>query len=524
MKTHDERGVALVLALLLTSVMSVLAVSLMFLSQTETYSSMNYRMMSQSRFAGETAMQKASNFLLDSAQYTPLPSSPSDPMTNYVRTGSPVTRTSNGQAVVLSACDPAKYPASNYPIAAVATNFNTAAAGTMTAGNSRLTYCAYARLLSMQQFESYGGGQTVVQTWQVTGVGGIAGFANATVQTTMVIETPKVPANAYAAFATGNTCGSMYFHGNVTINSYDSTNTAAGSSPTMQNYGGHVGTNGNLYIQGSVAVQGNLSTPRTGVGTCTAGAVTALTEVGSADVTGSVVALPAPVVYPPPVFSTTPPTNTVTVDGTLLANAATACSSLGLVSGTNCTVNAGTNTITVDGHGTDVTLPSVNVSSGFKLVFVGHNSPPANVNINSLAGTGEIQVQANMTTNNNEAVVLKVAGLNPDGSEMTTPFDLSQMSWKQNTTNHKYDASTLQIVYGGSGTINMDGGNSQSAATIYAPNANFYLQGTQDLFGSVLAKTITNGGNASIHFDRRLLRDFYVNGHPMASNFSWQRN
>ena len=57
----------------------------------------------------------------------------------------------------------------------------------------------------------------------------------------------------------------------------------------------------------------------------------------------------------------------------------------------------------------------------------------------------------------------------------------------------------------------------------YAPNANFYLQGTQDLFGSILAKTITNGGNASIHFDRRLLRDFYVNGHPMASSFSWQR-
>ena len=138
-------------------------------------------------------MQKASNFLLDSAQYTPLPSSPSDPMANYVRTGSPVTRTSNGQAVVLSACDPAKYPASNYPIAAVATNFNTAAAGTMTAGNSRLTYCAYAKLLAMQQFEPYGGGQTVVQTWQVTGVGGIAGFANATVQTTMVVETPKVP-------------------------------------------------------------------------------------------------------------------------------------------------------------------------------------------------------------------------------------------------------------------------------------------------------------------------------------------
>ena len=53
MKMHrNERGIALVLALFLMSVMSVLAASLMFLSQTETYASMNYRMMSQARYGG----------------------------------------------------------------------------------------------------------------------------------------------------------------------------------------------------------------------------------------------------------------------------------------------------------------------------------------------------------------------------------------------------------------------------------------------------------------------------------------
>ena len=64
MNTHKERGIALVLALFLMSAMSVLAASLMFLSQTETYASMNYRMMSQARYAGEAAVQKASDFLL----------------------------------------------------------------------------------------------------------------------------------------------------------------------------------------------------------------------------------------------------------------------------------------------------------------------------------------------------------------------------------------------------------------------------------------------------------------------------
>jgi hypothetical protein len=58
---------------------------------------------------------------------------------------------------------------------------------------------------------------------------------------------------------------------------------------------------------------------------------------------------------------------------------------------------------------------------------------------------------------------------------------------------------------------------------IYAPNANFILKGTQDFYGSILARTITNGGNASIHYDRRLGRDFWVTGNPMASTFSWKR-
>jgi hypothetical protein len=59
---------------------------------------------------------------------------------------------------------------------------------------------------------------------------------------------------------------------------------------------------------------------------------------------------------------------------------------------------------------------------------------------------------------------------------------------------------------------------------IYAPNAHFYLQGTQDLYGSVLAKTIENGGNASLHYDRRLASEFYVPGQTMAPTFTWKRS
>jgi hypothetical protein len=101
--------------------------------------------------------------------------------------------------------------------------------------------------------------------------------------------------------------------------------------------------------------------------------------------------------------------------------------------------------------------------------------------------------------------------------------DLS--SWKQNDTSghHSYDASALQIVYGGTAEPIMRGGNAQSAATIYAPNAAFKLQGTQDFFGSILARTVENSGTPRIHYDRRLQRQFWIAGQPMMGTFTWQR-
>src|SRR3972149_4226966 len=80
------------------------------------------------------------------------------------------------------------------------------------------------------------------------------------------------------------------------------------TAPTLDADGGDVGTNGNLNISQSVAVNGNLYTPRTGVGTCEEGAVTALTESGNADVTGSLIQLPTSVVYPPPIVPAPSPT------------------------------------------------------------------------------------------------------------------------------------------------------------------------------------------------------------------------
>src|SRR5205085_673619 len=135
--------------------------------------------------------------------------------------------------------------------------------------------------------------------------------------------------------------------------------------------------------------------PRAGVGACTAGGVTAETITGGGwSQNGSLMKLPHVLVDPPPVFSVVPPTTTVTVDASLPGTPATACSSLGLTLGTNCAVNAAAQTLTVNGNGTDVTLPNVVISGGYKLIIAGHQPAAQNVNINSFSG--DLQINANL--------------------------------------------------------------------------------------------------------------------------------
>jgi Tfp pilus assembly protein PilX len=527
MPRHDERGIALVLALFLVSALSVLGASLMFLAQTETNASMNYRMMSQVRYAAEAGVQKASNFLLDPAQFPTPTAADLLNVANCNRNVSPVTCLKAGvqTPVVLSAL--ATVP-SNYPVAAVQTAFNLAGQGTMAAGNSTLTYNSYATLVGLQQFDSYGGGQGVTATWELTGNGGLLGYSKATVEILALVETPKVPASSYAAFGTDNTCGALTFGGNVTINSYDSSNLTGATAPTYSSSGGDVGTNGNLTIGGSVDVKGNLYTPRTGVGACSNGAVDALTSSGSASVDGSITKLPGAVTYPSPTVPGPSPLAAVSLSSG--GTSATTCGLLGLTAGTSAEVAAGTkqcnvtsDTVTVNGNGAALTLPSISLSSHVNVVITA-SSPAAQVNFNSisLSGGSTLGLKA---TSSSQGAIIGVVGKNPDGTAIATPVDFTGGTYTSVigcASCSAYDASMMQFVYAGTGEIKMTG-NSGAAATIYAPNALFTLSGTADIFGSVLAHRINNTGNANIHYDKRLQHDYYVVGHPIMGTFNWKR-
>ena len=531
MLASDERGIAMVLALFLMSALSVLAASMMFLSQTETYATMNYRMMSQARYAAEAGIQRTANYLLDNAQYTPpSPGSASDPLSNYDTTVSPVicaagaTGCTAGQPITLSST----VSNSNYPWAAVKTTFAGLAHGSLTAGTATLNYTTTATLLTMQYFESYGG-DTVIQTWQITSDGTMSGPRSATVQVQALIETPKVPANSYAAFATSDTCGAITFQGAVDVDSYDSSSLLGATTPWIAPTGGNVGTNGNLTLGGDATVYGDLYTPKEGVGACNAGNVNAYTGATASlnpnGLSHDPVPLPATLKYPtpkPPPFS--PPYSTVGAVGPL-NNTSGACAAIfpsGVPAGASCTESG--DDIVIDGHGQELLMPSISVMGTHANIVLVANTPQAKYDFNSIKLDGDAHIQVRATSPGQD-VAVNVTGKDNTGTDIAVPIDMEGGTFTSPDcagTCSNFDASMLQILYGGTGEVKIKG-NSGAAAVMYAPNAYINLGGTVDWYGSIVGSIINNTGTPAIHYDKRLMHDFWMAGQPAAGTFTWKR-
>jgi hypothetical protein len=475
MRLADEKGVALVMVLILMGVLSVLGASLIFVSQTETWSSQNYRLMSETRFGAESGVHKAANYLLYS--YSP-PGTTADPMSNYDITGAHVRY--NGQDVQLRSNG-----ASNYPVQAVIDAFVAGAHGTLTGGHL-VTYDARATLVSMRQVVVYGSTTPMtVQTWQVVGEGAIAGAKPARVDVSAIIERLIQPVFSYAAFATDSGCGALSWSGGGATDSYDSSQVVAGVA-TFANYDGNVGTNGNLDQNGGpTVINGSLSTPRSGVGACATGAVTALTLSGSSPPVEGLVELPQPVTYPTPDVPSPPPTGNFAVPKN----------------------GAGNNIVKAPGSYGNIDLKgTLHLTAG-------------TYNINSLTmGAGASLVI------DSGPVVLNIAGYATAGDAasglMAIPFDLTGGSL---ITNANLDPSMFQITYAGTGEIKMAGG-SKSAGLLYAPNATVKNNSANaEWFGAVIARKVTDAGHATIHYDRQLANKVMTVGPWMMDSFTWRR-
>jgi len=316
------------MALLTMLVLSVLAAGLLMVTNTEIGTTANYRLVTQARYAAEAGAQSAANRLMSN---NPGPTNTAGlDITTY-----PVQLTANNSAVVLSAISGVP---SNYPDSTVQNAFSSALGSQSMAGLTNVKYSATATLLSMTPVGGFGG--QYLQTWQIISQSNIIGFSNAQVQVTETIQriVGFVPYNN-AIFATGNTCDSVILSNGASTNSFDSSAGTYGA--TVQSSDGNVATNGNLNISGeSTHVRGNLASPNSGSGSCSAGGMTALSTSDGASVTGTVVPSGGAILYSDPAApSPAPPTTNQSLSGSCGSPALPGCTN---VSSNNVAVAPGT--------------------------------------------------------------------------------------------------------------------------------------------------------------------------------------
>jgi hypothetical protein len=492
MNRTDEKGMALILVMIMVAVLSVIAASLMAVSTADTASSTNYRLMTLARYGAETAVHRASNYLMSNAYAAAGPSTGADPLTNYDMTGTGTPDPVTNLSVVTYGGAPVRLSHSttsfNYPGGfggSVGTAFRNASNGTL-AGTYAVTYRAVATLVSMRQISVFGGGSAIVQTWKITGEG-LMPVTGAAVDVSAILERQVAPVFSYAAFATDPGCAALDWQGNAYTDSYDST---VGHTPDVPQFGGNVGTNGNLTLTGTAEINGTLSTPRSGVGSCAAG--NALT--GSLTKVDGMVSLPQPVTYPTPA----PPANL--------------------------------SAATVPNTGTQVLSPrpaaygDIGAGSGFKgllqLPGGGAGNPPAIYDINSITLNGQGSIQVTGTG----SVVLNVAGYGTAGVYEAVPSMLIPITLQggSNLSVPDYDPSRLTITYAGTQSIALMG-TTAIIGLVYAPNADIGNGGTPDLYGAVIGRKVHDFGNARIHYDRALSTKNMMLGNWMMDSFTWRK-
>jgi|CZKC01.1.fsa_nt_gi Tfp pilus assembly protein PilX len=535
---NRQRGVALIIAMLTLLVLSALAAAIIFVTQTETWSTTNYKAMLQARYAAESGAQNTLNWL----RYTY--TGPAT-MTAYDLTKYPVQDSATHNPIILSAMTSVT---ANYPDATIQSAFSSALKDASVPGvGVPASYEVTAALLSMSSAGAIswlGGTGGAIQTWQITSQGNVAGVRNAQVQVTMTFERTGTPLFTYGVAATSAGCAAIKFGGTDYIDSYNSAN-GAYNSVSNSGTGGNIAANGNVTLGSSAQVKGSISSLGTTVSTsaCASGLpnVTNGSGLGSAfDTGGTVSKLGSALSYPLPWGCVSTPCYPVASPSTTAQDVSTSCAS---VSG--CT-KTGTTTLY-----DNMTLTTVTVYTLAPGPYGNLDIDNADVvhltagtyNINSLnfAKDGQIVIDSG-------PVVLNVAGKGfATGSTVINSGSLSGWNLCANgvTGNPgQYNTGTygansnmvscgntfapfsgipgnLQIVYAGTASIAPTGAPSSSA--IYAPNAFVETTGAAvGIYGAIISNTFLEGSKAPVHYDTALA-NILQGGPYYRTSFSWSK-
>ena len=265
-----------------------------------------------------------------------------------------------------------------------------------------------------------------------------------------IAQAPPTTSPVNGFFATGQGCPALTIGGNASTFSFNSTTPGV---PPVQNWG-NVGANGGVVVQGtSTHVNGTVSTHLpASYGACPANGVS---TTGTPTILNGLANIP---LYTPPV----PP----------LPNP--------LPPQTNTTIR---NTTMTGGSYGNVTLQGNVVLAG------GTANNPVVYTMNSLTLNGN----ANVTTTG--PIVINLAGVN-----QSVVLQMNGSSFLANTS---LIPSNLVINYGGTGTMNVNGGN-QAYGVINAPNAVLSYGGGAAFYGSAIASVIDDHGGVNLYWDQAL--------------------
>lgn len=524
MRRTNEKGTALIFALIFVLVLSTLAASLMFLSQSETWSSLNYRLMTQSRYGAEAGLHAAANYLTNTYQVPG--TGVTDPLTAYNIGVSPVTLAAGNTPIVLGTA--MNGLGLNYPVGSVQTAFNNAAAGSVTAGNNTVNYTVNAELMSMRKVRECGNAQYLTaQLWKLTSHGDISGVRNSEVEVSAILELHVTPCYNYAGYATGNGCSSIQFNGGGTIDSYDSSAYTVGSgSPTTQLYDGNLGSNGNANAAPNTTINGTFSSPDTGVGACSSGNVTAISgnttsvtgcEISTSNCGTPLIKLPQATAY------TTPTTDYPGCSGSGAASCdATMLSTLPNNPGLTLTPTSADGSTNLYGD-IGLTGKATKVLTLNPYVDPVTNACSAGIfyiNSITLGGNASMTIApcpaGSVPAGSYQPIIVNIVG---SGLSSGTVLDLGG----NGVINSTYNSSLIQIQYAGTGAINIHG-NGSTAAVVMAPNAPITLSGNGTVYGSVIGSTLTANGNpVAIHYDRALSANLATVGNWTMDTFTWSK-
>lgn len=533
-----ESGIALVMALICLAVISTLAVGVMFSTQSEIWTSSNYRATTQARYLAEAGAQQAINYI----QTTYAPPSP---ITLLNLNTVPVTTSAGALPLILATGGMTAPYVGNYSSIDAAQNtlfqnyFATATTQTAFASLSNGAHFDVA----MQLISAYQGtdGKWLMR-WKIVSEGAVnkigttlTNSGNARVQVVEVVDnvvtysstggSSASPSYAAGVFATGKGCGAVSMSGGQYTNSYNSTTQKGATSPTFANTGGDVATYGNVSVTNGAYIYGSVFTPFYNVGTtgsygisggpsggknppacstATGGTEYAVNEDNSGSQVGCTItggtrscsqktySLPSPAPsYPTPILPTVAK-NTAACTGYFGLCAGGSGNGQGTgSSGCGAAIPPSTNPDGSTGAGA-ANFGAVNFGSCAVITL-----SAGTYNMDSLLISNGAQVILPATG----AVVINILD---QGSTISCNGSSTALCANGGTVaNDGESPANLTFVYAGTKPVYIDAGTN-IFASIYAPNAPATIDGNAGIYGAIVSNTAKFQGSGHVIYDTSL--------------------